>query len=36
MLILMYSITDLYRGIGVTNSHVKETLRVVDLRRKKL
>ena len=31
---IVNSITDLYRGIGVTNSHVQETLRVVDLEEK--
>ncbi|HET6517133.1 MAG TPA: redox-regulated ATPase YchF [Nitrosopumilaceae archaeon] len=29
------AITDLYRGIGVTNSHVKETLKVANLEDKK-
>ena len=31
---IVNSITDLYRGIGVTNSHVQETLRIVDLEEK--
>ena len=31
---IVNSITDLYRGIGVTNSHVQETLHIVDLEEK--